>query len=169
MKEMPEPRIVVHGNHLSNVTFAQPDLSGGTATRSRMIQPSVWVSEGTKDTVKRQPSPERNEFKQSSNRVRDWNPDVKVAIRIGVTLKYSSLENAIHVPELERTSGNRRVAGFNFSRGGSSSSSVSSSSGSTSSSSSSGSTSSGGSTSSSSKGSKSSSTKSSTSKTIKKF
>ncbi|MCJ7579945.1 MAG: FecR domain-containing protein [Candidatus Aminicenantes bacterium] len=222
MKEMPDPKVVVQGNHLSsssvtklmmemdqmsaliqgglmnrnlsvdplgyariafnrndfiaslarNMTDTQPYLSGGPATSSRMTQPSEWISEWTKTTVKRQPSLERNEFKHSSNRMRDWNPDVKVANRLGVAIKYSSLENTIRVPELERASDTGRVGGFNLSRSSSTSRSASSSSGSTSSSSSSGSvgsSSSSSSRSSSSTGSKSSSTKSSTSKTIKKF
>jgi len=144
-----------------NMIITQPDFPGGTATPSRMIQPSVWIFEGTKDTVKRQ---------QSSNRFRDWNPDVKVAIRSGVTIKYSSLENTIRVPELERTSDTGRRGSFNFSRAGSRSFSSTSSSGSTSTSSSSASsTSSRSSSSSSSRGSRSSGTKSSSSKTIKKF
>ncbi|MEE8377635.1 MAG: hypothetical protein V3R45_04640, partial [Candidatus Aminicenantaceae bacterium] len=128
-----------------NMIITRPDISGGAVIQSRMIQ--------------------------SSTRFRDWNPDVKVANRLGVTIKYSSLENAVRVPELERTSGRGRVEGFNTTRGGFSRISGTSSGGSTSSSSSSGSRSSSGfnsSSSSSSRGSNSSSSKSSGSKTIKK-
>lgn len=152
-----------------NMVITRPDISGGAVIQSRTIQPSVRNSEGTKDTVKRQLS---SELKQSSPRFRDWNPDVKVANRLGVTIKYSSLENAVRVPELERTSGRGRVEGFNTTRGGFSRISGTSSGGSTSSSSSSGSRSSSGfnsSSSSSSRGSNLSSTKSSGSKTIKKI
>jgi len=163
-----------------NMTVTQPDSSGGTAAQSRSIKPSVWILGETKDTIKRQQSAEGDESggfvllpgrlsDLTSGRFRDWNPDVKVASRSGVTIKYSSLENAIRIPELERTSGRGKVGRFNFSRAGAKSFASTSSGESSSSSSSSGSTSSSSSSSSSSRGSKSSSTKSSSSKTIKKF
>ncbi len=87
-----------------------------------------------------------------SMRFRDWNPDVGVARRIGVTIKYVSRTNEISCPELRLSSknvskrgyGSRGRGGFSSSGGGSSSRSDGSSS-SGSSSGSSGSTSSGGS------------------------
>ncbi len=82
---------------------------------------------------------------QSRMRFRDWNPDVRVAQRARVTIKYDSRHNEVRCPELKLTSRTARVmrnpmASFSSSRSGSSSGSssgVSSSSGSSSSSSSS--------------------------------
>jgi len=76
--------------------------------------------------------------RQSGMRFRDWNPDVKVARRAGVSIKYSSRTNEVRCPELGLTSRNVRYMGNRvtragvFSSGGSSYSglSVSSSSGS---------------------------------------
>jgi len=41
------------------------------------------------------PSPGRSDM-----RFRDWNPDVKIASRLGLTLRYDSGRNAVHAPEL---------------------------------------------------------------------
>ena len=76
-----------------------------------------------------------------SMRFRDWNPDVGVARRIGVTIKYFSRNNEIRCPELRLSSKNVSSRGY-VGRGGSfSSSGNGSSSGSGASSSSSGSSS----------------------------
>lgn len=75
----------------------------------------------------------------SSQRFRDWNPDVGIARRIGVTIKYFSRNNEIRCPELRLSSKNVSSRGY-VGRGGSfSSSGNGSSSGSGASSSSSGS------------------------------
>ncbi len=163
-----------------NILVTEPDSLGGMAIQSRSIQPFVWSSEGINDPVNSQLSYEKNEsggfelqpgrlsdLKHSSSRFRDWNPDVKVAIRSGLTITYSSLENAVRVPELDRTSGTGRVGAFNLSRGRSSTISSFSSGSASSSSSSSGSSGSSSTGSSSSKGSSSSSRAGSVSKTIK--
>ncbi len=71
-----------------------------------------------------------------SFRFRDWNPDVKAAIRLGVEISYSSRTNEVACPQLGLSSrqvrpGMRTMEGpndFSRSRGTSSSSSVSSSS-----------------------------------------
>jgi hypothetical protein len=85
-----------------------------------------------------------------STRFRDWNPDIGVARRMGVSIKYLSRNNEIRCPELRLSSksvsssgyGSRSRGGFSSSGGGSSSSSgTSSSSGSSSGSSRSGSSS----------------------------
>lgn len=167
-------------NLAQNMIVAQPDSSGGNVTQGRLIQPSVWIFRETKDTTKRQQAAEGDGIGSlisqrgrlsdlTSGRFRDWNPDVKEASRLGVTIKYSSLENAVRIPELERTSSSGRRESFNFSRGGAKSFASTSSRESSSSSSSSSSGSSSSSSSSSSRSSKSSSTKSAGSKTIKKF
>lgn len=70
-------------------------------------------------------------------RFRDWNPDVKVALRSGLNIRYSSRTNEIHCPELRLSSrglvaSKARISGggLNFSGSGSSLSSSGSSSGS---------------------------------------
>ncbi|MFC2161835.1 DUF6600 domain-containing protein [Acidobacteriota bacterium] len=176
------------------MTVTELGSTGGAAVQNRSIRPDIWISDRTKDRVERQASSEReksgglvalhgrlSDLTQFSGRFRDWNPDVKAANRAGVTIKYSSLENAVRIPEFERASGSGGggSGSFNFSRAGSRAFSSTSSSGSMSSSSSSGnsgssrsstsSSSSSRTSTSSSKGSKTSSTKSSSSKTIKKY
>lgn len=78
----------------------------------------------------------------SSLRFRDWNPDVGVARRAGVSIKYSSRDNEIRCPELGLSSSNVRgfrnlasMTGFSTGRGFYSGSGTSSSSSSSSSSS----------------------------------
>lgn len=78
--------------------------------------------------------------KKFSMRFRDWNPDVKVASRVGVTIRYSSRTNEVRCPELNISSksvrGSRNLRSIisipssekSYSSGSSSSSSSSSSS-----------------------------------------
>ncbi len=49
------------------------------------------------------------EPKTSSERFRDWNPDISVARRAGISIKYSSRSNEVRCPELNLTS--RQVTG----------------------------------------------------------
>lgn len=49
------------------------------------------------------------ESEKSSGRFRDWNPDIKVARRAGISIKYSSRSNEVRCPELNMSS--RQVAG----------------------------------------------------------
>ena len=167
-----------------NLIVTPSAASEGKMGNRPFFKPSVWISDKTQVSVeggsvseKNRPAgsvsqSDRRPFPSSlTTRVRDWNPDVKVAVRTGVTLRYSSLENAVRVPELERTSGTAgRRGAFNFSRSGSTvSSSSSSGSSASSSSSSAGQSSSSGSSSSGSSGSRSTGTKAAGSKVIKKF
>ncbi len=64
-----------------------------------------------KDAVSRSPSIRSMTFepKRPSLRFRDWNPDMKVARRAGVSIKYSSRSNEVRCPELNITS--RQVTG----------------------------------------------------------
>jgi len=114
-----------------NMPVSQPDSAGGTAALNRLIQPQVWVLGETEGTIRRQQSDEqdksgefisplgpRSDIKKYQGRFRDWNPDVKVAIRSGLTIKYSSPENAVRIPGLERMLSTGRRGIFNFSRAG---------------------------------------------------
>jgi len=60
----------------------------------------------------------------ASIRIRDWNPDVKVAQRLGVDIRYSSLTNEIYCPQLRissfgnlygRSEGSSTRGGFGYS------------------------------------------------------
>jgi uncharacterized membrane protein YgcG len=85
---------------------------------------------------------------QSSFRFRDWNPDVRIALQLGVEISYSSRRNEIRCPQLGLSSRDRGMnQGIRMTENGvsSSSSSGSSSSGSSSRTASSGAHSSGGS------------------------
>jgi len=60
---------------------------------------------------------------QSGIRFRDWNPDIGIALNVGVSIKYSSRDNEIRCPELGLTSRNVRhvenlVTKTSFSRSG---------------------------------------------------
>jgi hypothetical protein len=53
----------------------------------------------------------------SGRRFLDWNPDVKVANRYGVSIRYDSDRNLIHSPELRTRRGAERFAFKNVSSG----------------------------------------------------
>jgi hypothetical protein len=126
-----------------------------------ILQKNGIIIEG----IKRRERTERNRSiipvyprSKLSLRFRDWNPDVKIASRAGVTIRYSSKTNEVRIPELNISSRNLRgrlnrgsMASI-ISSGGSYSSGSSGSSGSSSSSSSSSSSTSSRSSSSSSSG-----------------
>jgi len=51
-----------------------------------------------------QKQPSHQRFSQPRLRLLDWNPDVKVARSLGVSIRYSSLTNEVRCPELRLTS-----------------------------------------------------------------
>jgi hypothetical protein len=51
-------------------------------------------------------------------RFRDWNPDVREAVRQGVTINYSARDNMVHCPELGLSSHNVSVRSGSSARGG---------------------------------------------------
>lgn len=73
---------------------------------------STFPGEISKETISRN-SPRQPDKKGTSLanrsalhlRIHDWNPDIKIAHRLGVTIKYASLNNEVRCPELRLTSG----------------------------------------------------------------
>ena len=97
-------------------SFQPEDISSPTsrperAIRDRSASPNYApYSRAFSDSLKPQPA----------MRVRDWNPDVKTAMRIGVDIRYSSLTNEVRCPQLGVSSGSiSSYAGTPSSSGGS--------------------------------------------------
>lgn len=80
---------------------------GRTWEQQKMVlRKSGIIIEG----IKRRERTERNRSlipvypRSTSLRFRDWNPDVKIASRAGVTIRYSSRTNEVRIPELNISS-----------------------------------------------------------------
>jgi len=73
------------------------------------------------------PAPMRSIVPRLTTRIYDWNPDMKIARKLGVDIRYSSPTNEVYCPQLRVSSGGilyendrRALSGGGFSSGGSS-------------------------------------------------
>ncbi len=80
----------------------ETSLQNRTNPPSAVSQEQVAKHSGSLDS-------KRFRFDRSSSRFRDWNPDVRVARRAGISIRYSSRTNEVRCPELNISS--RHVSG----------------------------------------------------------
>lgn len=115
--EDPSPR-GLHSVLLSEFRISRPGASGDIEASGRVSIPRS----GLKAPVRSERDPESGipgreeslgrlagDAEGRAFRFRDWNPDVPIAQRIGVTISYSSRDNAVQVPELRLTSRSGRI------------------------------------------------------------
>lgn len=106
---------IFRGTDMVRDMVRRDDISGAVPGKVRIQEKSVAGSPGEEPPI--QPAgmsaglagrrgPDRRTSSRSS-RFLDWNPDVKVARRLGVSIEYSSLKNEISCPELRITSSDR--------------------------------------------------------------
>jgi hypothetical protein len=97
---------IVEGQERKTIQFPETESD---SSLPRTMEPTKAASP-QKITV-RPPSIRSMAFepRRASLRFRDWNPDIKVAREVGISIRYSSRSNEIRCPELNMTS--RQVTG----------------------------------------------------------